>query len=98
MNTLAKHIGTIASLNPSGVFNLGSRNGLSKADFAIMFAEELCLPTANIKIVKLDEVNFIKTPRPKDMRMSNAKFTKEFNFKFKSVKSEIQKVVKKYEI
>jgi dTDP-4-dehydrorhamnose reductase len=96
MTTLAKNIGKIASVSPSGVFNLGSRNGLSKAEFANIFAEEMCLPTANIETVKIDEVDFIKTRRPKDMRMNVEKIERVLGVDMPLLIDEIKLVAKEY--
>jgi len=38
MATLSELICDVIRIKPAGVFNLGSRNGMSKADFALLFA------------------------------------------------------------
>ena len=52
-----------------GTFNIGSRNGMSKADFAGEFARILELPTGGIIKGKLKDVATITAPRPLDTRM-----------------------------
>lgn len=79
-----------------GVFNLGSREGMSKADFADYFADKLNLKTSKMKKVKRSEVNFIKTYRPQDMRLNVSKFEKMFNIRLPKLTEEIKTIVKEY--
>ena len=60
--------------NPiAGVFNLGSREGLSKADFVFKLADIFDFETENVsKVLYRDQK--ILTPRPSDMRMDSARF------------------------
>ena len=56
-----------------GVFNLGSKNGMSKADFAFMFAEVLGLSTEYVKRGTSDMAELVAY-RPKDMSMDSSRF------------------------
>ena len=60
--------------NPiSGVFNLGSRKGLSKADFVYKLARVFDFEVDNVsKVLYRDQV--CSTPRPFDMRMDSTRF------------------------
>ena len=73
MTTLSEMLVRIIDKKSYGIFNLGSRDGMSKADFAFAFAEELSLPTEKMKRVSTSSANFLKAYRPKDMRMVNEK-------------------------
>jgi dTDP-4-dehydrorhamnose reductase len=68
MATLCRMIERLAVLRPAGVFNLGARNGMSKADFAFAFARAFGAPTDSLQRVSLDSAG-LKAWRPRDMRM-----------------------------
>ena len=60
--------------NPiAGVFNLGSREGLSKADFVFKLADIFDFETDNVSKVLYRDQNF-SIPRPSDMRMDSTRF------------------------
>jgi len=61
-----------------GVFNLGSKMGISKADFAFLFAEKIGLDMSNAVRGNSNLSNF-KAFRPKDMRLNSEKFEKIFD-------------------
>lgn len=96
MNTLSKMIASVIRKKVSGVFNLGSHNGLSKADFAFAFADELSLPSAAMNRTTTEKVTFLKTYRPKDMRMDCALFERVMGVKLPDLKDEIKKVAMGY--
>jgi dTDP-4-dehydrorhamnose reductase len=96
MNTLSEMIERVIQQKPIGVFNLGSHVGMSKADFAFLFANALGLPTAKMARTTTDEVNFLKTYRPKDMRMDCAKFENAIGIKLPALKDEIERSAKEY--
>ena len=96
MTTLAKLMNLVLQVKPIGVFNLGSRNGMSKADFAFTFAGELGLPTKSMMRVRSDQVTFRSTYRPKDMRMDSSKFEKRFGIDLPSLEREIGVVAREY--
>ena len=96
MATLSKIVIKLMDLKPKGVFNLGSHNGLSKSDFAFLFAKKLNLKIHDHIITSIDEVTFIKSYRPKDMRMDVLKIESCLNIKLPSLEDEIHKVIKDY--
>jgi len=79
----------------SGVYNLGSKNGLSKAQFAVKFAKKLKLNTKLLKIVCYKK-NLLTAKRPLDMRMDINFFEKKFNVILKDLNYEINLVAKQY--
>ena len=85
------------SLKKRGIFNVSSNTAISKYKFAIYFSNLLNLDKTFVKKSNYKNIKF-KVKRPKDMRMKNKKFTREFNFKFKKIRNEIQNVAKQYEI
>ena len=96
MITLSEFIGLTIHRKPLGVFNLGSQEGMSKADFAFAFADELNLSTSTMKRTSTDQVDFLKTYRPKDMRTECSKFESTLGVKLPSLNSEIKRVAREY--
>lgn len=96
MSTLSEMIELSIRNKPVGVFNLGSHDGMSKADFAFAFADELGLSTLAMKRTATDQVTFLKTYRPKDMRMNSAKFEDAMGIKLPKLRDEIKLAAKEY--
>lgn len=96
MATLAEMIGLVIQEKPVGVFNLGSHEGMSKADFAFSFAEELGHSTSIMRRTSTDQVAFLDAYRPKDMRMDCSKFENTLNIKLPHLKDEIKRVSRDY--
>ena len=72
-----------------GTFNLGSRDGLSKADFAYALAQKFGLSTSNMHR-SLSSMHNMKVYRPKDMRMDSSCFEKRFSIVLPTLKEEIK--------
>lgn len=96
MNTLVEMIQLVIEIKPVGVFNLGSHNGMSKADFCFFFADYLKLPTHTVSRIFAHQAAFIKTYRPKDMRMDCSKFENTLGVKLPQFADEIIRVAKEY--
>jgi dTDP-4-dehydrorhamnose reductase len=96
MGTLVEMIVLVVSKKPLGIFNLGSRSGLSKSEFAQLFMEKLKLGMANVDIVSIDDVSFMKTYRPRDMRLQVEKFERELDIVLPTLESEINRVIGDY--
>jgi dTDP-4-dehydrorhamnose reductase len=79
-----------------GIYNLGSNNGMSKADFALAFAECLKLPTNTMTCIKTSQATFFKAYRPKNMCMDCTKFEEAFNVKLPNLIDLIQPLAKEY--
>jgi dTDP-4-dehydrorhamnose reductase len=74
ISMLVEMIAIVIQKKPIGVYNLGATDGLSKADFGISFLHHLNISKNNIELIKSTQGNFLKTKRPKDMRMDSSKF------------------------
>lgn len=96
MATLSEMIDLVLRKKLMGVFNLGSHNGMSKANFAFAFAEELGLPTRNMTRTKTDKVTFLRTYRPKDMRMDCTRFEEGFQMQLQNLVDEVKLAAKEY--
>ncbi|MGZ4968226.1 MAG: dTDP-4-dehydrorhamnose reductase family protein [Methylobacter sp.] len=87
--TLCDMIELAVQQRPLGIFNLGARDGLSKADFAYALAEELGLPTQTMHRIHLNEMPSLKAHRPKDMRMDSSRFEQQFGLQLPKLIDEI---------
>ena len=77
-----------------GTYNLGSRNSLSKAEFAKIFIRQI---KKNYK--NYEEINFnqnFPAKRSLDMTMNIKKFEKKFQYKLPNLLDEIKKEAKHY--
>ncbi len=96
MNTLSEIVQRLIKVDSSGIFNLGSHEGVSKAEFAYLFADKVGLPKECMESVSVEEVDFLKTYRPKDMRMDCEKFEKQFKIRLPSLSHEIKQTAQEY--
>jgi dTDP-4-dehydrorhamnose reductase len=71
--TLSRLIGDIVDRKLTGTYNVGSRSGLSKADFAFALADVLGFATGAMRRGMSSEVS-LAAYRPKDMRMDPSRF------------------------
>jgi dTDP-4-dehydrorhamnose reductase len=95
MATLSTMIGYSARLRPAGVFNLGSRDGLSKADFAFTFAGLLGLPEKLMTRVSIRSAE-LKAWRPRDMRMNSSQLERTLGVVLPRLVDEIEIAAKDY--
>lgn len=96
MVTLCEMIERSARARLGGVYNLGSHNGMSKADFAFAFAHELDLPTETLRRGTSDQAAMLKAYRPKDMRMDVSSFERALQVKLPNLRDEIIRCAKDY--
>ena len=81
---------------PSGVFNLGSKNGLSKFHFGLRFLEECGLATDLVTGISYESADFFTAKRPRDMRMCVVKLEDCLNISLPNLEDEIKKVTNEY--
>lgn len=81
---------------PLGVFNLGSRDGMSKADFAFAFAAATGLSTTNLVRNSSSCVATLTARRPTDMRMKCDKFEGCMGWKLPQLMDEIKLLAHDY--
>jgi len=89
MKTLVEMLAIVIQRKPVGVFNLGSNEGMSKADFDFEFAARMGLSTDSMSRINSSEAIFLDAYRPKDMRMDCSKFEKVFGIKLPTLTEEI---------
>jgi dTDP-4-dehydrorhamnose reductase len=96
MTTLVEMIELVVEKRPVGIFNLGSKDGMSKADFDYTFADCLNLPTTTMTRIDSTQATFLKAYRPKDMRMDCTKFEKVLGVKLPDLLDQIKSVAREY--
>lgn len=96
MITLSKMIALAIDQRMTGTFNLGSHSGMSKADFSFLFAKETKLAEENMSRISIEQAGFIKTYRPKDMRLDISRFEDTFSIKLPTLENEIIEVAREY--
>lgn len=81
---------------PIGIYNLGSNDGMSKADFDFMFAECLGINTDNMVRIEVSKLKLLRAYRPKDMRMDSTRFEGILGFKLPNLIDTIYEVADEY--
>lgn len=69
MDSLSRTVCELVATRLTGIYNVGSRHGMSKADFALAVARAKGLPTSLLNRVTSETVTSGRARRPKDMRM-----------------------------
>lgn len=95
MTTLTQCVAYAIRQQHSGIFNVGCKDGLSKADFAQLLASELGLDTSTMKIGSVKDVSLL-APRPFDMRMDVRSFERSFGVEMPGMAQEIELAVSEY--
>lgn len=88
LSTLGTALNRVVELPTAGVFNLGSRIGCTKADFAFAIAKHFGLDPSRITRGSQTQVS-LSARRPTDMRMDSSKFENEFGFELPTTEQEI---------
>ena len=78
-----------------GTYNLGSQDGITKADFAISLVKRLGLSTNNLRVGSVDDIT-LDAKRPKDMRMNVNKFKDAFCVTLPSIDNTIEAISYQY--
>lgn len=95
MQSLSKVILEIIEQGIFGIYNAGSNGSISKADFAIKFAEQLGFSSEYLKIGFINDIN-LKAIRPNDMTMDINKIESKLKIKLPTIESEIRSLTKEY--
>ena len=94
-STLIKMIDKTIKEKKVGIFNLGSKNKISKDKFAKKFADGVNLNKKLIKSINYSSKALL-AKRPLDMSMKVKKFEKVFKIKLPLIENEIRKLVAEY--
>lgn len=96
ITTLCKYIEHSVLERPIGVFNVGSRDGMSKADFAFAFALATRQSGTNMVRINATFNNSLTAPRPTDMRMDCKLFENRMSVKLPRLIDEIKLLADDY--
>jgi dTDP-4-dehydrorhamnose reductase len=88
LETLSNFIALAVERRVTGTFNLGSREGMSKADFAFALVHGLGLPTRCMTRT-VSSAGALLARRPTDMRLDNAAFESRFEVVLPTLQREI---------
>lgn len=94
-NTIFYVIDNLIKKNLNGIYNLGTKEGMSKKEFALYFCKCLNLDSKNIKGNPQNKVKLIAN-RPRDMRLNSKKLEHDLGIKFKNLKDEIKSIKDEY--
>ncbi len=94
-STLCSFVEWIMRRELEGTYNLGCRDALSKADFAIALAQKLNLDIRNARIAEYSPSSFTAN-RPYDMTMNVKKIESSLNIACPFFQEEINKTAREY--
>ena len=97
INTIVKILSIIIKkklYTYGGIYNLGSKDGIFKNDFATLIAKKMKLYHNNYKEININKL--LKVKRPLHMFMNVNKFEKKFNIKIPLIRKEINEEIKDY--
>ena len=77
-----------------GIYNLGSKDGIFKNDFATLIARKMRIFHNNYINININKL--LKVKRPLNMFMDVDKFEKKFNIKLPLIRQEIINEIKNY--
>ncbi len=92
---LCKCIDLVINNPIKGTYNLGTRNSISKANFALELASKLGFSTENASIISYKKTNPLLN-KPSDMSLNVRKFESVFKCKLPSILETINKVSKDF--
>jgi dTDP-4-dehydrorhamnose reductase len=96
ITTLCSMLVRVVADRPPGLFNLGARDGFSKAQMAFELADRLGLSTRAVTRGSIDRMVSLRAPRPKDMRMDCTRFAKALDVTLPTLAEEIGVIAKDY--
>jgi len=95
LDTLVRMVELVVAKRPPGIYNLGSREGMSKAEFACVLAAVLNLSTRNVSKGTSDQMG-AKAKRPKDMCLDSTRFEQQFGLELPTLRTELQSMKEAY--
>lgn len=96
ISSLCDYIERCIVVQPLGVFNLGSCDGMSKADFAFEFAAVTGLPVTSLRRANASSLVTLAARRPTDMRMQCERFEGRMGLKLPRLIEEIHVLADEY--
>jgi dTDP-4-dehydrorhamnose reductase len=96
IKTLASMIELLVNRRPVGLFNLGAREGMSKAAFAFALADVIGLPTKHMTRTVSTTSEALDAYRPKDMRMDSSLFERTMGLQLPTLIDQIYRLRSDY--
>ena len=96
IQTLIEMIELCIRMQPTGIYNLGSCNSISKSDFAFLFASELRLKHNLMQSVFINDVKVQRAYRPKGMAMDVERFETALGVRMPEICDQIQRAAQEY--
>jgi dTDP-4-dehydrorhamnose reductase len=96
ISILIEMIRLVLEKRPIGVYNLGSKNGMSKADLCFYFAECCGFSTDLMVSIESARAKFITTYRPRNMMMDSSKFEKTLGVELPNLMDVIKYIAQDY--
>lgn len=96
INTLSGMIERVVAKRPPGLFNLGARDGMSKAAFAFALADAMGLPATRITRTVSTASPALDAYRPKDMRMDCSLFERTMGLQLPTLIDQIHSLRSDY--
>lgn len=96
IDTLCALLAQVAEARPRGVYNLGARDGMSKADFAYALAAALGLPTGALQRGRSADAPALRARRPTDMRTDCSLFEHTMGLRLPTLAEQIQSLRSDY--
>lgn len=95
IDTLCEIIDEVMRKRVVGTFNVGCRNGVSKADFGLALAKQLGIQVKTVKLGNLENL-MLKAKRPLDMTMNVQKLEAALGRPCPDIFDEVNKTAKEY--
>lgn len=96
MTTLCQMLGLVIEKRIAGIYNLGSRDGLSKADFSYAFAGFVGADAGSMSRRSVRDVDLFKAYRPQDMRLDVERFEHAAGIVLPCLVDEIKSAAQEY--
>lgn len=96
IGTLCALLEQVVRARPAGVYNLGAREGMSKADFAYALAAALDLPAAALQRGLASAAPALRARRPTDMRTDCSLFEHTMGLRLPTLAEQIQSLRSDY--
>ena len=97
LSSLSEAIESVLTRRIPGIFNLGARGGVSKAELGITLADRLGLPRDHVALGSVKTAQ-MEARRPKDMVMDSMRFEQTFGYKLPRMDDEITRSASDYKL
>lgn len=95
INSLTDVIDYAVRTQPQGLYNAGTDDGISKADFALILAKTLRISTSTLRLGSVSDLK-LRARRPLDMRMDTARFRRSFEIQVPLMNDQIELTANEY--